>query len=222
QNVGGRTRSLLIDPTDPSTMWAGAVGGGIWVSHDRGGTWQPIDDRMSRLSIACLAMDPNDPNLLYAGTGEGTYNGDAIPGDGIHRSTDRGRTWTLLPATAAFEFTNGIAVSSMNPNLILAATRGGIRRTTDGGATWTVVHAATNSLQVLFDPNDPSKAIAHAMDRGPDHHRALRSTDAGATWTVAQSGLVRKDGFNARIEFAYARSQADLVYANCSASNGEI
>lgn len=222
-NVGGRTRSLLVDPVYPNRMWAGAVGGGIWTSQDRGQTWTPYDDRMSRLSIGCLAVDPNDPNVLFAGTGEGTYNADAIPGDGIYKSTDRGVTWARIPGTESFLYTMSIAVSPVDPNLILAATRGGIRRSTDGGRNWTVVEAASNSLQVLFDPNDPTKMLGHAMERGSSNwHRVVYSTDSGATWTVAQSGLNRKDGISSRIEVAYAASRPGWVYANCGDNDGEI
>src|SRR5260370_38857655 len=106
QNAGGRTRAFLIDPTTPSTMYAGAVSGGMWKSTDSGSTWQFQSNSMANLAIMTMAFDPtvSDRSVIYAGTGErGTSpNGgpavraDGIQGAGILKSTDHGVTWNQL------------------------------------------------------------------------------------------------------------------------------
>lgn len=221
-NIGGRTRSLVIDPTNPSNLWAGAVGGGVWRSTDAGVSWAPIDDAMSTLAVNCLALVPSTPLVLYAGTGEGFYNGDAIVGNGIYRSIDGGLTFARLPATASWTYVNRIAVSPTNPNLLLAATRspGGIHRSTDGGSTWTLVRGATAAMQVLFDPNDASKCVADVYENSV--HRVVWSTNGGATWTDAASGLVGQNGLSGRIEMCYAPSSPGMVYASCGTGGGLI
>lgn len=98
-NVGGRTRALVIDPRAPRTMYAGGVAGGVWKTTDGGVSWRPLDDLMANLAVSSLAMDPSNSRIVYAGTGEGYYNSDAVRGAGIFKTTDGGLTWTRLPAT---------------------------------------------------------------------------------------------------------------------------
>ncbi len=218
-NVGGRTRSLLIDPDNSVHMWAGAVSGGIWFSENGGNAWAPVDDWMNNLAICCLSMDPNNSDLMYAGTGEGFFNADAIGGTGILKSTDRGATWNQLPATASWDTVNRIAISPTNGNVLLAAKRyGGIMRSIDGGATWTNPRWAQGSFYIAFDPADGDNAVAHVIDwNGSDwFHSALYSNDAGVSWSVA-AGLEEVVGFGSRIELAYAPSDPSIVYASVAA-----
>jgi hypothetical protein len=73
-NVGGRTRALVIDPVSPDTMYAAGVAGGIWKTTNGGSSWVPLNDFLANIAVTTLAMDPSDPNTIYAGTGEGFFN----------------------------------------------------------------------------------------------------------------------------------------------------
>ena len=224
-NVGGRTRALLVHPTNPNRLIAGAVGGGVWTSDDGGVIWQPVDDWMARLSVCALAFAPGNPNVVYAGTGEGYFNGDALGGAGLFRSSDGGRTFAQLPATAAWDNVCRIAVHPTNPQVLLVGKRyGGIQRSADGGASWTNPQWAQGCYQVLFDPNNPQQAVAHLIDWDGSawFHRVVWSQDAGATWTPAATGLHKVVGFDPRIELAYAKSVPNLVYAVCALDGGKI
>src|SRR5437763_4353554 len=130
-NVGGRTRSLLINPTDPNIMYAGSVGGGVWKTTDGGASWNPLTDLLASIGISAMAMDPQDPNTLYAGTGEyyaNSQRGDATRGLGIFKSIDAGATWTQLatPTPTAFYYVNKIVVSPNDSRRVYAATYGGV------------------------------------------------------------------------------------------------
>lgn len=139
-NVGGRTRALLISPMGPGDgtpdsgfMLAAGVSGGIFKSIDGGASWSPKADLLENIAISTLAMDPTDDNIIYAGTGEGFFNGGAVRGLGIFKSEDAGETWTQLPQTvaplvapSAFHYVNKIAVSRADPKRIYAATRTGV------------------------------------------------------------------------------------------------
>jgi hypothetical protein len=222
-NVTGRTRSFVIDPRDSNRMFMGSVGGGIWISTDGGSNWAPVDDHMGNLAIGSMAIDPNNPDIMYAGTGEGMFNSDAIEGSGAYKSTDGGLTWNVLPATTAFGNWNRIVVSPSNSNILLGATQyEGIRRSTDGGATWSTPHWAQLAHQVLFDPTNGSKAVATVMDydfgRSVWFTRALYSTDGGASWTDSN---LTADG-SGRIEVAYAPGNTNIVYASVSWNGGKI
>ncbi len=139
-NVGGRTRALLVDPVFPTTMYAGGVAGGVWKSLDGGGSWTATADLIANLAVSSLAMDPGNPSVIYAGTGEGFFNGDAVRGAGIFKTTDGAGTWTQLASTAtsSFFFVNKIVVSPLDTQRVYAATRAGVFRSADGGATWSV------------------------------------------------------------------------------------
>jgi hypothetical protein len=221
-NIGGRTRSLVIHPTNPGEMWAGSVGGGIWRSTNAGVSWAPVNDQLGNLAVCSLALAPTTPLTIYAGTGEGFFNGDAIVGNGVYKSTDGGTTFARLPATAAWSYVNRIVVAPGNPSLLLAATRspGGIQRSVDGGATWTTVRFADACMQVAFDPNNGNRCVADVYEGGA--HRVVYSTNAGFTWTNAASGLVNQPGIDGRIELAYARSVPNMVYASCGTNGGLI
>ena len=138
-NVGGRTRSLIIDPVNPSVMYAAAVAGGIWKTTNGGTTWAPLNDFLANIAVTTMAIDPSNPNILYAGTGEGFFNADGVRGAGIFKTTDAGANWTRLTATvnnSNFFFVNDIVVSPSNGQHVYAATRAGVFRTLDGGTSW--------------------------------------------------------------------------------------
>jgi len=143
-NIGGRTRVLVIDPTQPDVMYAGGVSGGLWKTYDAGKLWDPVADDLANLAINSLAMDPNDHNTLYAGTGEGYFRevqrGTGLPlrGNGIFVTHDGAQTWTQLASTtnSDFHWVNDLVVSSHDSKRVYAATRTGVWRSNDNGATW--------------------------------------------------------------------------------------
>jgi hypothetical protein len=214
-NIGGRSRCLVIHPTRPYRMWSGSVGGGVWRSDTYGSNWQKLDDFPGNLAIGCLALDPSNPDVLYAGTGEGFGNIDAILGEGIWKSTDGGDSWTLLTATAAFGNVNRLAISPTSPNTIVAATTTGVQRSTDGGTTWATRIAGVSAWQVLFDPNNGNRCIASMSDTTNASVRF--SNDAGNTWTTTT--YVNGNG---RIELAYAKATASRLFASVDIGSGQL
>ena len=177
-NIGGRIRAIVVDSDNPSIMYVGGVGGGIWKSTNAGATWTPLDDFLANLAVCSLVIDPDDPDTLYAGTGEGFGNQDALPGAGVFKTTDAGSTWDRLPDTVGWQFTNRLAIDPENGQNLLAATGSGIYRTSNGGADW-FFEQGGNFLDIRFDPNNGSNAIASG------NAAALYSTDGGQTWDPA-------------------------------------
>ena len=208
-NVGGRVRTLVIHPTQTNRIWIGSVAGGIWYSSNSGESWAPVDDFMANLAVCSLVINPANPDVMYAGTGEGYFNNDSIRGAGIFKSTDGGVTWTHLAATntADFLYVNGLAVS-VDGTKLLAATGSGIWRSVDGGTTWARVLATSDQMtQVAFDPNNPVEAIAAGFSG-----RIYVGTSGGVKWTAA-TGLGAFSGSRSgRVEFAFAKSAPTIVY----------
>lgn len=70
--VSGRVGAIAVDPRDSAHILVGSAAGGVWETRDTGQTWIPRTDKMPTLSIGALAFDPDEPSIVYAGTGEGT------------------------------------------------------------------------------------------------------------------------------------------------------
>ena len=98
-NVGGRTRAVIFDPNDPTneTVFAGGVSGGIWKNtniSNENSEWTRVNIP-DNLNVTCIAIDPNNPSIFYAGTGESYVGGD-VTGDGLWKSTNGGNNWVKV------------------------------------------------------------------------------------------------------------------------------
>lgn len=211
-NIGGRTRSIVVHPANSSVIWAGSVGGGVWRTDDGGQSWAPVDDFMANLAVCSMVMDPTNPNIVYAGTGEGFSNLDALRGAGVFRTLD-GTNWQQLPSTAGWKTVNRLAISK-NGKVLLAATRAGLFRSSDPArSTWTRV--LTDAVaDVDFHPTDNAHAVAGGLDNG----EAYYSTDGGRTWKIATHAAP----WSGRVELTYAVKSPSTVYASIQNASGEI
>ena len=145
-NIGGRTRCLVIDKDNSDIMYTGGVSGGVFKTTNKGGSWYPITLGVDNFGVVSMAQD-HDGNLYY-GTGEnplvsGFQDGNessAFNGMGIFKSTDDGVTWKLVPGSNSF---GNILSLAMHPtqNLIFAGSTSGLRYSDDGGDTWEFLKA---------------------------------------------------------------------------------
>jgi photosystem II stability/assembly factor-like uncharacterized protein len=217
-NIGGRTRTLLIHPRNPKVLYTAGVAGGVWKSEDEGGSWKPLTDSMANLAVSTLAMDPANPDILYAGTGEGFSNIDAVTGAGIFQSLDGGETWNLLPQ-ARFRFTNKIVISTAEPRHVYAATNTGVWRSRNRGAAWEQVlkRDATGQFgcQDLAIRTDSSNDVVFASCRANPQGAIFRNLDAGGDGEWKQ---VFTAEFMARTSLAIAPSRQDTIYAMAASS----
>lgn len=214
-NLGGRTRALMIDPNDGTgnTVFAGSVSGGLWKTTNINSAtpnWIPVNDLANNLAVTSIAYDPSNTMVMYFTTGEGYFNIDAVQGLGVWKSTDGGATWSQLAATnnANFYFCQKVAVNSTG--VVLVATSTGLRRSADGGATWTKVlgtglgiTGATSNFS--YDVEIATNGDIYGSLDGSIH----KSTTAGATFAAAQTLPITAS----RIELAVAPSDANYVYA---------
>src|SRR5690349_18061527 len=217
-NVGGRTRALLIDPSNPDTMYAAAVAGGIWKTTNGGTSWAPLDDFLANIAVTCLAVDPSNPTTIYAGTGEGFFNADGVRGAGIFKSTDAGAHWTRLTSTISnsdFFFVNDIVVSPANGQHVYAATRSGVFRSLDGGNTWNQaivsnVANGSNGAMDLVMRNDQATDYIYAAVGTFARSHIFRNTDAGGSGSWVD---VFSDPVGGRTSLAIAPSNQNVIYA---------
>lgn len=221
-NVGGRTRALLIHPTNPDVMWAGGVAGGIWKTTNGGQTWVPKADLLVNIAVNSMLLDPRNPDVLYAGTGEGFFNADAVRGAGILKSTDGGETWTQLPSTRTpdFFYVQKIVMSRGSSQRLYAATRTGVFRSTDGGGTWAKVHdgTAVNGCMDLAIQTDRALAFVFAACGTFAQARVVRAVDTAAT-PQAWSTVFSPAGMG-RTSLAIAPSNQNIIYAMAAQVGG--
>ncbi len=207
---GGRTRAVAGVPSQPNVFYIAQVNGGVWKTDDYGRTWTPVFDDQPTGSVGCIAVAPSDPNIVYAGSGEGLQRPDLSVGDGIYRSNDAGRTWVHLGLRDGQQIPQ-IAIDPRDPNRILVAVAGhpygpneerGIFRSVDGGKTFEKVlykDENTGGADVLIDSSNPDVAYAALWEarQGPWENAAwngtgggiFKSTDSGKTWQQLKAGL---------------------------------
>jgi hypothetical protein len=209
--VSGRATSVLIDPADPTgnTVLLGGAYGGLWKSTNAGSlnsnpasvTWQALLDDQPTLAVGAIALQPGHSNVLLVGTGETNSSGDSYYGLGILRSTDGGATWTQVQSAGTGQSFLGIgfskiAFSTVNPNLVVAATAGdnglyvgreedgnstarGLYYSQDAGATWNRVVLSDNAVPasasaVIYNPSQGASGTFYAFIR---RHGLYSSSD---------------------------------------------
>jgi trimeric autotransporter adhesin len=148
--TSGRVRAILFDGADATnkTVWVGSVSGGLWKTTDitaSPATWTLANDFFANISIGSICQHPTNPSIMYFGTGEKTFNADAVRGGGVWKSTDNGVTWNLLANTVNFWNVSKI-VCDASGNVYVATIGGGngLQRSIDGGANWTAITPTTS------------------------------------------------------------------------------
>ena len=207
---GGRTRAIAGVPSHPNLFYMAQVNGGIFRSSDYGRTWNPIFDDQPTASIGALAVAVSNPDIIYAGSGEGLHRPDLSVGDGIYKSSDGGKTWTHLGLRDGQQIAQ-IAVDPTNAERLFVAVAGhpygpneerGIFRSNDGGRTFEKVLSRdenTGGADVQIDPTHPEIVYASLWEsrEGPWENATwngtnggiFKSQDGGKTWKRLEGGL---------------------------------
>jgi photosystem II stability/assembly factor-like uncharacterized protein len=229
--MGGRIHDVEVDPRDPSTIYLGAAGGGIWKTTNHGILWTPIFDAVGENSLGDLAIFAGDSRIIWAGTGEQNNRQSSTWGSGVYRSTDAGATWTnvglrqsgsigrvLLHPTDA-----NVAWVAAVGNLWKPNAERGVYKTTNAGQTWTqvlTVDSLTGATELVMDPRNPQVLYAATYQRlrasfgfngGGPGSALWKSTDGGATWQKLENGI--PTGEKGRIGLSIAQSKPDVLVA---------
>jgi photosystem II stability/assembly factor-like uncharacterized protein len=202
-NVGGRARVVFFDPNDGtnSRVFAGGVSGGLWVTNDitTNGGWTRVAGVPGNLNVSCYAIDPNNSNIWYIGTGEQYTFGQAV-GNGVYKTTDGGVTWTNVTIQLA-----GVGDLSTSSTLFLAGNFfiNDILARDNGGSTELYVAIGAH---YYGDANNQNNLL------GTQTAGLYRSTDNGANWTRNESALFKFvfSGF----DFFYIPSDLELASDN--------
>jgi photosystem II stability/assembly factor-like uncharacterized protein len=237
--ISGRVVAIAVDPNDRAHYYVGAASGGVWETENDGGTWTPVFDHEGSYSIGAIAIDPENPSVIWVGTGEGNSQRSVAYGDGVYRSDDGGASWKNMGLKDS-QHIGKIVIDPKDSNTVYVAAQGplwnsggdrGLYKTTDGGKTWTdalSISKYTGVADVAMDPTDPDVLYASAwqrerkfwtlIDGGPES-AIYKSTDAGKTWTKLTKGLPTAD--MGRIGLAISPADRNVIYAEIEAADGK-
>ncbi len=215
---------IVIHPTDANVVYVAALGHlwgpggerGVYKTTDGGTTWNRVLFVNDTTGFVDLAMDPRDPQVLYATAWHrvrwgGSHMEGVGAGSGIWKTTDGGASWTKLTDPAldnglptAQMGRIGLAVAAQDPNVVYAMVQvdrgitdaaqsrhGGIFRSSDAGAHWTQVNdiAATPHYyydQIYVDPSDSNHVFFTSV-------MMYESKDGGRTFAPDSMGQVHVD-----------------------------
>ena len=161
---GGRSGAVTGSVARPLEYWMGTEGGGVWKTSDGGANWQPLTDTQCSNAMGSIVLDPSNPQIVYAGTGEENFSGDSYYGCGILKSTDGGATWSRTGAANFVTATGGarigkLAIPSTAPGTLMVASDFGVYRSTDAGGSYTRVQTGV-ATDIVIDPLSPSTMYA--------------------------------------------------------------
>jgi photosystem II stability/assembly factor-like uncharacterized protein len=229
--MSGRIADIAIHPDDENVWYVAVGSGGVWKTQNAGVTWTPIFDHEGSYSIGCVTIDPNNPHVVWVGTGEDVGGRHVGYGDGIYRSQDDGATWKNCGLKDS-QHISKIIVHPEHSNIIWVAAQGplwskggdrGLYKSTDGGESWKKVLGDDQWVgvtDIVIDPRDPDRLCAATWQRhrnvaaymgGGPGSGIHRSTDGGETWTKLTKGLPKSN--MGKIGLAISPQQPDVLYA---------
>ena len=230
---GGRLVDLEVVPGQPYTFYAAYASGGLWKTSNNGHSFEPLFDHQPSMIMGDIAVDPNNPETVWVGTGEGNSSRSSYGGMGVYRSDDGGQTWRYM----GLGDTDRIGRILIDPNdsdhiyvaalgkLYTAGGQRGVFRSTDGGKSWQQVLKGgdwTGIIDLVFKSDDPNTLYASAWDRqrrpwdfseGGNGSAIYKSTDGGDTWSHLEGGLPHGDMVG-RIGLAVSAASPDTLYAS--------
>src|SRR5689334_21558018 len=241
---GGRSIAVSGVKGHPKEAYFGAVGGGLWKTTDSGLTWRPVTDgQLKSASVGAVAVSESNPDIVYIGMGESCIRGNIMPGDGVYRSTDAGKTWTHVG------FDNVDAISKIrihptDPNIVFVASFGkysvpsserGVYKSSDGGKTWRRVlyrDDRTGAIDITIDRTNPNVMYAalweayrneYSMSSGGPGSGLFKSTDGGETWKeITRNPGLPASGVIGRIGVSVSAANSNRVYALVEHDSGGL
>jgi len=237
--TSGRIACLAVNPANHSEYFVGVASGNVWKTTNSGTTFEPVFDNYGAYAIGAIAMDPQNHNIIWLGTGENHHQRAMGYGDGIYKTCDGGKSWVNMGLKNSRQIA-GILIDPVDQNTVYAACEGslwasggerGIYKTTDGGLNWIkilTVSDETGINNILMEPDDPNVLFATSEQRrrheftkigGGPETSVYKSTDKGKTWRKITKGLPSVDMGGTGL--ALSPADHNIMYIIIEAADGE-
>ena len=238
---GGRVLAVAGDPGNIATFYFGCCGGGVWKTDNGGVFWENISDGYFKTgAVGAVAVSEADPNVIYVGMGEVCLRGNISHGDGVYKSTDKGKSWTHL----GLEDTRHIGrvrIHPKDPDTVYVAALGhafgpneerGVFRSRDGGKNWEqVLYKSENAgaVDLSVDLTNPrvlyaaiweARRFPYDIRSGGSDSGLWRSRDGGDSWEDISAAPGLPGGVMGRIGVAASPARQGRVWALIEAEGG--
>ena len=232
---GGRSISAAGSVKRPHEYWFAATGGGLWKTTDGGTSWQPMTDgKTDTAAFGGVAVCEANPDIVYATTGESQLRGNVLPGNGVWKTTDGGKSWAKIGLANVHNFSR-VRIAPKDCDTVFVGGFGhygadnedrGVFRTHDGGKSWTKVlyrDAKTGAVDISIDPSNPQVVYAAlweawrkpwGMSSGGPGSGLFKSTDGGTSWAeISRAPGLPRDGLLGKIGVSVSPVDPNRVYA---------
>ena len=233
-NQGGRITDIEARPGDFADVWIAVASGGVWHSDNAGTSWMPVFEDYETASIGDIALDPNNKDVIWVGSGESNNRNSVSWGHGIYKSTDGGESFSNLGLQSTHAISRVLVHPQKSEDVCVCATghlwgykgERGLFQTTDGGTNWSKLtnglpnDGKTGCTDLVRDGNNPNilyAAFYHRL-RQPWHFHSggeaggiYKSTDNGKSWVKLTEGL--PTGPTGRIGLAISQQNPNVVMA---------
>ena len=217
-NVGGRTRSIVIDYSNPNKILTAGISGGIWISENGGGSWKIVNDTAPTLSATSITQSPFNPNVFYYGTGEPMGNSANIGGMGLFRSTNGAKSFEHLEHTMTSALSEIWDVQHSlvyDSTLYVATDGGGLWRSTDAGASFARIYSTSRKIHEVKAFEDSSIMVSlDGYGIVKIDEATLNNERLNTNWPSSGYG---------RVSFDYCKSYPKVMFAHlANSSNNNI
>ena len=240
--MSGRVTAIDVVTENPAIIYIGTASGGLWKSESGGVDWRPIFDDQAVASIGAIAIQQSNPDVIWAGSGEGNPRNSLTGGYGLYKSLDAGKTWNLVGLEKTRNI-HKIIIDKDNPNTVYVGAIGspwgehperGVFKTTDGGKTWIkslFVNEKTGCADLVVDPTNPNKMLAAMWEHsrkpwtfhsGGEGSGLYITYDGGDNWKKLTSEAGLPEGNLGRIGLAIAPSNTKFIYALIEAKKNAL
>ena len=204
-NIAGRTLALAFHPLDSTIIFLGSASGGLWKTTSAGNganAWERMEIGFPVLAVSSIAISPNNPDVMYIGTGE-MYNSTTTKpgvvnrltrgtyGFGIFKSTDGGVSWekSLDWGYEEMRGVQDIIINPLNPQVLYAATSIGLMKSSDAGDNWTLIHDLPMAVDVEMNPVDTNLIYVSYGSLFAEVSGIYRSRNGGIDFNQLSIGL---------------------------------